>query len=81
MNPCDFFLWGFMKDQVYQPMPTTTKQLKQKITDVFLSIPEETVKKAVLSMKSRAQKLVAVEGRGLKGIKYQYYYYLAIGNG
>ena len=44
------------------------KQLKQKITDVFL---EETVKKfkAVLSMKSRpqAQKLVAVEGKGFEG--------------
>ena len=48
MNPCDFFLWGFMKDHVYHPMPATTMELKQKITDMFLSIPEETVKKAVL---------------------------------
>ena len=54
---------------MYQPMPAIMKQLKQKITDVFLCIPEKTVKKAVLSMESRAQKLVAVEGRGGFGVK------------
>ena len=48
MKPCDFYLWGDMNEQVYKPMPKTILELKQKITQVFLSIPEENVKKAVL---------------------------------
>ena len=41
--------------------------LKQKITEVFHSIPEETVRKAVMDMKTRAQKLVMKEGLGFEG--------------
>ena len=67
MNPCDFFLWGVLKDKVYQPMPVTMNDLKQKIEEVFNDIPKETVKKAVVSMRSRAAKLVAVEGKGFEG--------------
>ena len=48
MNLCDFFLWGVLKDKVYQPMPVTMNDLKQKIEEVFNDIPKETVKKAVV---------------------------------
>ena len=67
MNPCDFCLWGLMKALVYKPMPTNIENPKQKITDVFHSIPEETVRKAVMNMKPRAQKLVIEEGKGFEG--------------
>ena len=65
MNPCDFFLWGYMKEQVYKPMPVSMNALKNKINN----IPEETVMKAVLSMKSMGQKLVLEEGKGFEGKK------------
>ena len=64
INPCDFFLWVVMKDKAYKPMPFTTDQLKEKISDVFNKIPEEVVKKTVFSMKTRTAKMVAVEGKG-----------------
>ena len=48
MNPCDFFLWGVLKDKVYQPMPVSMNDLKQKIEEVFNDIPKETVKKKLL---------------------------------
>ena len=44
------------------PMPATMADLKQKIIQVFHSIPEETVRKAVMDMKPRVQKLVMKEG-------------------
>ena len=56
-----------MKALVYKPMPTSLENLKEKITDVFNSIPEETVRKAVMNMKHRAQKLVMQEGKGFEG--------------
>jgi len=31
-NPCDFFLWGYVKDQVYVPhLPASTPELKVRI--------------------------------------------------
>ena len=69
MNPLDFFLWGVLKDKVYKPMPTTMVELQNRITQEFQSIPMETVQKAVLAMKGRAQKLVISEGRGFEGKK------------
>ena len=56
-----------MKERVYKPMPVTMKDLRQKINVVFNDISEDMVKKAVMIMKSRASKLVAVEGRGFEG--------------
>ena len=64
INPCDFFLWVVMKDKAYKPMPFTTDQLKEKISDVFNKIPEKVVKKTVFSLKTRTAKMVAVEGKG-----------------
>ena len=66
MNPCDFFLWGVMKDKVYRPVPVTMDKLKEKISNVFNEIPEEVVKKAFFSMKTRAAKMVTVEEKGLE---------------
>ena len=32
VNPCDFFLWGYVKDQVYVlPLPTSNLELKVRI--------------------------------------------------
>ena len=31
MSACDFWLWGYLKDKVYKPMPTSMNQLKQRI--------------------------------------------------
>ena len=50
-------------------MPVSTNALKNKITEVFNKISEETVRKEVLSMKSRGQKLVMEEGKGFEGKK------------
>ena len=46
-------------------MPVSMNALKNKINN----IPEETVMKAVLSMKSMGQKLVLEEGKGFEGKK------------
>ena len=41
-NPCDFYLWGPMKDLVYKK-PTDLNSLKKSITDSFESIKRETL--------------------------------------
>jgi hypothetical protein len=31
LNPCDFFLWGYLKGKVYNPLPKTLDDLKVNI--------------------------------------------------
>ena len=31
LNPCDFFLWGYLKSKVYEPLPKTLDDLKANI--------------------------------------------------
>ena len=32
LNPCDFYLWGYLKSKVYtDPIPKTTEELKENI--------------------------------------------------
>ncbi|GBM27289.1 hypothetical protein AVEN_208448-1 [Araneus ventricosus] len=39
LKPCDFFLWGYVKDKVYvPPMPTTLQALQERITAVVTDI-------------------------------------------
>ncbi len=37
LSPCDFFLWGYMKDKVSTHNPTSSKGLKVKITQIIHS--------------------------------------------
>ena len=65
-NSC-FFLWGYLKEKVYHPLPVTLEALKRKITREFTRIPELMVKKAVLNMKKRGRLMVECEGRQFEG--------------
>ena len=52
-NPCDFFLWGLLKERVYHPLPTNLAALKRKIKSEFERIPEVIVIKSIQNMKRR----------------------------
>ena len=52
-NPCDFFLWGYMKEKVYQPLPGNMDALKRKVMVKFDKIPEMMVQKSIMIMKKR----------------------------
>jgi hypothetical protein len=39
LTPCDFFLWGYVKDDVFvPPMPTDIEDLKWRITDAVAAV-------------------------------------------
>ena len=69
MSACDFWLWGYLKEKVYRPLPTTMAQLKARIKEEVRLIPSEMVKAAVLSTKKRAVKLVECQGEAFEGRK------------
>jgi hypothetical protein len=42
LTPTDFFLWGFMKDNVYiPPLPTTLHELKTRIREACANTDQE----------------------------------------
>jgi hypothetical protein len=43
LTPLDFFLWGFVKQKVYQEKPTTSQDMKNRIRNVFQTIQRETL--------------------------------------
>jgi hypothetical protein len=46
LTPCDFFLWGFVKDIVYvPPLPTTLQELKERITAAVMNIDRQMLLK------------------------------------
>ena len=67
MNPCDFWLWGDLKEKVYKPLPASIDELKQSITRHFNNLEAATISKAVKSMQKRARLLVQSEGKAFEG--------------
>ena len=69
LNPCDFWLWGYLKSLVYKPMPNNLPSLVDRIKMECQNIPVEMIRRAVLSMKRRAGHCVKVSGRAIEGRK------------
>jgi len=44
-TPCDFFLWGYVKDQVYvPPLPASIPELKVRIRTAIETITADVLK-------------------------------------
>ena len=45
LTPCDFFLWGYIKDRVFVlPLPVSLNGLKQRITTAVASVDEDMLR-------------------------------------
>ena len=47
LNPLDFFLWGYAKDNVYADNPQTLQDLKTAITRFIRAIPADMCKRVI----------------------------------
>ena len=46
MTPCDFFLWGYVKERVYvPPLPGDLDELTNRITAAVKSVTEDTLRR------------------------------------
>ncbi len=62
LSPCDFFLWGCMKNRVFATNPTSIVDLKATIMTVSQSIDVRTLRKVFQNMMKRAKACLSVEG-------------------
>ena len=47
LNPCDFFLWGYLKSKVYIHRPQSIEQLKDAIHQETAAIPHEMTRRVM----------------------------------
>ena len=57
LTPCDFFLWGYVKEEVYKTNPKTLDQLETAIRNVIGAIPIDHLNKSCESVRDRIGKL------------------------
>jgi hypothetical protein len=61
-TPCDFFLWGRSKEEVYWAKPCTMEQLEDRIQKVITDIPHDFLQKTLDFIPVRLSKLVDAAG-------------------
>lgn len=62
LNPCDFFLWGYLKDRVFVADPQNLEELEDSILHEIENIPTEMLRKTVSSLPKRLQLLIEANG-------------------
>ena len=62
LNPCDFSLWGALKQRVYNPRPANIEQLKQNIRREFREFKKSDLKSIFSNLKKRLVLLEQVNG-------------------
>ena len=51
LNPADFYLWGYLKTVVYNPLPKTLEDLIANIQRELNEIPESVLKNVLENFK------------------------------
>ena len=68
LNPPDYFLWGYLKDRVYENNPQTTEVLKDNIRREIRWIPQEMLSRVVDNFNVRVAAVIQRRGAWIKHI-------------
>lgn len=62
MNPCDYFLWGYLKDRVYANNPQNFEELENNIWDEIDKIPPEMIIRVINEFPKRLECVLEQNG-------------------
>lgn len=62
LNPCDFFLWGYLKDKVYCNNPKTIDDLKENIKKEIFGVDQDMMKRVIKGFERRLHAVVEAQG-------------------
>jgi hypothetical protein len=71
LSPCDFFLWGYLKEKVYAHRPHTIQELKDYIREEIQGIPVNMLRKVMDNVRQHAEMCVISNGAHLSDIIFQ----------
>lgn len=63
LNPCDFFLWGYLKSRVYYPKPNNLDELQAAIQREVRQMDPDMCRRAVLDIRKRADLCLNNDGK------------------
>lgn len=69
--PCDFFLWGYLKAEVFKHRPTTLLQLKNCIRQEIAQIPLAMLERVMGSFQNRVQQCIDNGGHHLQNVLFK----------
>ena len=68
LTPCDFCLWGYLKQRVYVTPQRTIQELQQRIQNEVAALRRiRIVRRAVHHMTERAQRCIRLNGHQVEG--------------
>jgi len=67
-DPLRFFLWGYLKAEVYKHRPQTLKALKDAIREEVAAIPQEMTNIVLENFRERLQQCIANNGCHLSDV-------------
>lgn len=65
LTPCDFFLWGYLKERVYRERPANIPELRARITQCCAEITPDLLSTVCHSVPNRFRQCVASQGQQL----------------
>lgn len=68
LSPCDFFLWGYLKEKVFKHRPRTLDDLKERITQEINAIPVEMTRRVMANFRERLRQCIANNGQHLQDV-------------
>ena len=68
LNPCNFFLWGCLKDKVYKNNPTSLDELGNSIESKIKLISTETLAEVIKNFIKRLRYVISTEGKHIEHI-------------
>ena len=66
LNPCDYFLWGYLKDRVYKPLPKTLDDLKVNIGREIGNIKPDGLKSTFLNFRKSLNLIIEAKGNHIE---------------
>jgi hypothetical protein len=66
-----FFLWGYLKANVYEQGPQTLEALKEAIRQEVAAITPEMILKFMDNYRERLHQLINIQGRSLSVVLYK----------
>ncbi|GBN08550.1 hypothetical protein AVEN_266252-1, partial [Araneus ventricosus] len=62
LTPMDFFLWGYLKQQVYATPPPTLQDLQRRITDTCANMTPAMLHRVHREVQARVQMCIVADG-------------------
>ncbi|GFS63289.1 retrovirus-related Pol polyprotein from type-1 retrotransposable element R2 [Nephila pilipes] len=62
LNPCDYYLWGYLKSKVWQTSPTNLPELKTAITTAVDTIDSEACTRVMVGFQNRLTAVLVKDG-------------------